>query len=179
MMPKGDDQEAICRRYRNISSGERSWVQIPSGPYQVMDDIYFMQLAVEEAMKCVPSGTAFSVGALIARGDKILSTGYSRELPGNTHAEECAIGKARDLDLEGCTIYTSLEPCHPRKSGKKSCTDRIIEARIGRVVIGSYEPPIFVECKGRERLGQAKIEVCYVRDFEQQVQELNSHLKAL
>lgn len=141
-----------------------------------MDDAYFMRLAVDEARKCIPSETAFSVGAVIVRGDIALSTGYSRELPGNTHAEECAIKKASGVALEGSTIYTTLEACHPRKSGKKSCTDRIIEARIRRVVIGSYEPPIFVECIGREKLQESGIEVCYVEGFVDILKQLNKHL---
>jgi pyrimidine deaminase RibD-like protein len=66
-------------------------------------DLDYMKLAILEANKCTPVETAFNVGAiLISSSGEILSTGfnppritqgYSRELPGNTHAEQCCLLK--------------------------------------------------------------------------------------
>ncbi|KDN50600.1 hypothetical protein RSAG8_01098, partial [Rhizoctonia solani AG-8 WAC10335] len=66
----------------------------------------YMRLALEEAAKCEPIPTAFCVGCVITvptlgsdgkMTQKILSTGYSREIAGNTHAEANALAKAYAL----------------------------------------------------------------------------------
>ncbi len=99
---------------------------------------YDMMLkALEEADKSPPTDAAFCVGCVIsftsdsprASSSEILATGFSRELPGNTHAEQCALDKlAKDfesksqpktaknvptLDLD---LYTTMEPCSERLS---------------------------------------------------------------
>ncbi|KAL5529264.1 hypothetical protein ACEPAG_5249 [Sanghuangporus baumii] len=64
-----------------------------------------MSLALEEARKCEPKPTAFSVGCvLVARpldaSPFILARSYSRELEGNTHAEANALARARRLSMD-------------------------------------------------------------------------------
>lgn len=136
-----------------------------------------MRLALDEAKKCIATATAFCVGAVIVAQSEsaslssptIISTGYSRELPGNTHAEACAIDKlfashpetASSL-LAGSDIYTTLEPCSVRLSGNRPCVDRLIEAKIGRCFVGVQEPTDFVECEGTRKLKEAGIEVWLV-----------------
>jgi pyrimidine deaminase RibD-like protein len=85
--------------------------------YFPLDDeqhIQYLRKALSEAEKCTPSPTAFCVGCVLvtryypssnANAEQqpqpvILATGYSRELPGNTHAEANALTKARDLSPE-------------------------------------------------------------------------------
>ncbi|KAL5490253.1 hypothetical protein ACEPAI_5086 [Sanghuangporus weigelae] len=68
-------------------------------------DHEMMSLALEEARKCEPKPTAFSVGCvLVARPPDaspfILARSYSRELEGNTHAEANALAKARGLSTD-------------------------------------------------------------------------------
>ncbi|EDO18422.1 hypothetical protein Kpol_1032p14 [Vanderwaltozyma polyspora DSM 70294] len=112
----------------------------------------YMELALEEAKKCPPTKTAFSVGAILANGTEVLSTGYSRELEGNTHAEQCALEKyftkigKREVPL-GSVLYTTMEPCSYRLSGNKPCLERILDAkgRIGSVFVGVLEPDTFVK----------------------------------
>lgn len=90
-----------------------------------------MELALKEAAKCGPTTTAFSVGAVLVNGSETLSTGYSRELIGNTHAEQCALEKyftqvgAREVP-EGTVLYTTMEPCSFRLSGNEPCVHRIL-----------------------------------------------------
>ncbi|MBI4030628.1 MAG: dihydrofolate reductase family protein [Proteobacteria bacterium] len=118
--------------------------------------------ATELAFLCPPTDRAYCVGALIASKDgAVLSTGYSREWEGNWHAEEIAIEKARraGTDLTGAAIYSSMEPCHPRLSGKKSCTEHIADSDIARVIFCLKEPLHFVQCRGEERLRAAGLEV--------------------
>ena len=49
-----------------------------------------MLQAVECANESIPVDTAYCVGCVIVKNNVIISTGYSRELPG-THAEESAL----------------------------------------------------------------------------------------
>lgn len=133
------------------------------------DDSKFLSLALDEARKCIPTSTAYCVGCVIVHpvSRKVLATGYSRQLPGNTHAEENALAKFElcrdeiDSDTKGLDMYATMEPCSERLSGNKSCTDRILEARglIGRVVLGVREPDTFVRCVGVEKLQERGIVV--------------------
>lgn len=102
--------------------------------------ISLMSLALYQASQCEPTSTAFCVGCVItdAQTNAILSTGFSRELPGNTHAEECALSKLIDqsqlqsqtsspsLPILHLNLYTSMEPCSERLSGSTPCAQRIL-----------------------------------------------------
>jgi len=115
---------------------------------------------------------------------KTLSTGYSRELPGNTHAEECAILKLQESFpethrslLEGAELFTTMEPCSKRLSGKKPCTELVLEAKIKRVVIGVREPDHFVKCEGVDILKQRDVIVSFTPQLEKECKALNSHFQ--
>jgi diaminohydroxyphosphoribosylaminopyrimidine deaminase / 5-amino-6-(5-phosphoribosylamino)uracil reductase len=78
------------------------------------------------------------VGAVIARDGEILGEGWHREY-GGAHAEVNAIEACGMEDLEGATLYVSLEPCcHEGKT--PPCTDAILQAGIRRVVVASDDP---------------------------------------
>ena len=78
------------------------------------------------------------VGAVVARGGEVLGEGWHDEY-GAPHAEVTAIRACGEVDLCGATIYVSLEPCCHR--GKQPpCTDAILQAGIGRVVVASDDP---------------------------------------
>jgi pyrimidine deaminase RibD-like protein len=133
----------------------------------------YMRLALNEALKCTPVPSAFCVGAVIVDpsdggGGQVLSTGYSRELPGNTHAEACALDKlAPELRerLGRCAMYTTMEPCSVRLSGNTPCVQRILDAGIRRVYVGTEEPPDFVVCEGTRLLRERGVEVTNVPDY--------------
>jgi pyrimidine deaminase RibD-like protein len=140
-----------------------------------------MRLAVSLAWQCPPSGTAFSVGAVIvdAAGAE-LSRGFSRE-GGDpvVHAEEAALGKLSPGDprLAGATIYSTLEPCSRRKSRPRTCTELIIAAGLARVVIAWREPALFVaDCQGYELLSQAGLALAELPEFAAAATEPNRHL---
>jgi pyrimidine deaminase RibD-like protein len=127
-------------------------------------DREYLLLALEEAKKCTPISTAYCVGCVIVNPatSTVLATGYSRELPGNTHAEENALAKLASQErLTGLDLYATMEPCSERLSGNKPCTDRILEAGglIRRVVLGVREPDKFVKCVGVEKLQSHGVEV--------------------
>jgi pyrimidine deaminase RibD-like protein len=118
----------------------------PTNPHARM-----MALALEQAEKCEPTPTAFCVGAVLtSSAGEILSTGYSRELPGNTHAEQVCLSKVNNVVPEGALLYTTMEPCSKRLSGNKSCVDRILECdgKIKTVYVGTLEPETFVNNTG-------------------------------
>jgi pyrimidine deaminase RibD-like protein len=165
------------------------------------EHLAFMKIALEEAKKCTPTPTAFCVGCVIVapvhsttrvEEKVILSTGYSRELEGNTHAEANALAKARDRSLhelekffpegiqsdggaekllKGADVYTTLEPCSVRTSGLPPCADALVDAQIGRCYIGVAEPDDFVTCEGAEKLKRSGIEVVWLKGLEQECLE--------
>jgi diaminohydroxyphosphoribosylaminopyrimidine deaminase/5-amino-6-(5-phosphoribosylamino)uracil reductase len=137
-------------------------------------------LAIELAKRCPPSASAFSVGAVIVdeRGVE-LARGFSRELPElpRCHAEEAALHKLPALAAAGATLYSSLEPCGRRASGKPPCTERIIAAGIGRVVIAWREPPVFVpDPCGVEVLTAAGVAVVELPELAAAAAAVNAHL---
>jgi diaminohydroxyphosphoribosylaminopyrimidine deaminase/5-amino-6-(5-phosphoribosylamino)uracil reductase len=97
------------------------------------------------------------VGAVIALGDEPLSEGFHREV-GGAHAEVEAISAAGDHELEGATMYISLEPCchHGRTP---PCVDAIRRAGIGRVVVASDDPSEHASGRGLGILRDEGIEV--------------------
>jgi diaminohydroxyphosphoribosylaminopyrimidine deaminase/5-amino-6-(5-phosphoribosylamino)uracil reductase len=78
------------------------------------------------------------VGAVIGEDDEVLGEGFHRAL-GGPHAEVEAIRSAGGRDLSEATLYVSLEPCchHGRTP---PCTEAILGAGIGRVVVASDDP---------------------------------------
>ncbi|GAA6001020.1 hypothetical protein JCM10207_007377 [Rhodosporidiobolus poonsookiae] len=159
------------------------------------EHIQYMRQALSEARKSIHIPTAFCVGCVLVSSpthptypSRVLSTGFSRELPGNTHAEQCALdkilspsstsaeesffaspafqGDARDALLEGASCYTTMEPCSERLSGNVPCVQRILNTGIKRVFIGVEEPGDFVECVGTRLLREKGVEVLVVVDPE-------------
>src|SRR5205823_3686815 len=76
------------------------------------------------------------VGVVIVKNGKIVVTGYRGESGTGDHGEYCALKKLSEADVQGATVYTTLEPCSTRKPPKKSCTQRLIESKVARVVYG-------------------------------------------
>lgn len=103
-----------------------------------MDDFGYMDIAYSLAEKAYKKDEV-PVGAIIVRGDKIVSRAYNmREHSQNAlhHAEIIAIDKAckklKTFRLNECTLYVTLEPC-------PMCAGAIVNARIGRVVYGARD----------------------------------------
>ncbi len=99
------------------------------------DDIYFMRLVLKEAKKAEKIGE-IPIGAIVVKDGKVISRSFNKVEKKNSslmHAEIDALLKAqkklRNWRLNGCTIYTNVEPC-------LMCTYAIILSRINRVVFG-------------------------------------------
>jgi diaminohydroxyphosphoribosylaminopyrimidine deaminase/5-amino-6-(5-phosphoribosylamino)uracil reductase len=99
-------------------------------------DRRLMSLAIEEARRGRPSPNPH-VGAVIARGDVVVSVGHHARA-GEAHAEVDAIVKAGEA-ARGATLYCTLEPCN-HFGRTPPCTDAIISAGLARVVVGSRDP---------------------------------------
>ena len=101
---------------------------------------HYMRQALDEANK---SGEAVGrpVGAVIVLDGEVLGrSGQRRETltDPTAHAEVLAIrDAARNLsrvDLSGCTLYTTLEPC-------PMCSGAIIVSKVSTVVVGALSTP--------------------------------------
>lgn len=150
------------------------------GSDEVEVHMELMDLAIQQANLAEPIETAFSVGCLLINRRNIITTGYSRELPGNTHAAQCAIAKSASTQeaplVKGCTLYTTMEPCSFRLSGNAPCSTHIINAGISRVVIGVKEPSTFSQCQGVARLREAGVDVIHLKVREEDCLRPNIHL---
>ncbi|MCR5537656.1 MAG: bifunctional diaminohydroxyphosphoribosylaminopyrimidine deaminase/5-amino-6-(5-phosphoribosylamino)uracil reductase RibD [Lachnospiraceae bacterium] len=99
------------------------------------------------------------VGAVIVKDGEVIGEGW-HERYGELHAERNALKNCRERgnDPEGAAIYVTLEPCcHYGKT--PPCTEALIEAKIARVVIGSFDPNPKVAGKGTQILRDAGMEV--------------------
>jgi len=98
------------------------------------------------------------VGAVLVHDDEIVAEGWHKKY-GELHAErECLMdARTKHLDLRGMTMYVTLEPCNHH--GKTPpCTEALIEAKVGTVVIGTRDPNS-VAAGGIEALEAAGITV--------------------
>lgn len=150
----------------------------------------YIALALSLAGKSPPKPTNFRVGAVLVHAptNTILSTGYTLELSGNTHAEQCCLSKyatekgVTEEDVgqvlpEGTVIYTTMEPCVKRLSGNMSCAERILATRseggsrgIGTVYSGVREPDTFVtDNQGKRKLEKAGVQYVLVGGMEEEI----------
>ena len=150
----------------------------PGGP-----DHRFLRWAVELSRLCPPSGSAFSVGAVIVGEDgEVLATGFSREQEDRDHAEEVALRKLAagqlgpDPRLRHATLYSSLVPCGARASRPVTCVQHIVAAGIPRVVFAWREPRLFTDGEGAEQLRAAGVAVTEVPELAGRARAVNAHL---
>lgn len=77
------------------------------------------------------------VGAVVLKGDRVIGEGWHAEY-GGLHAEPVALAGA-GAAARGATVVVTLEPCNHH--GKQPpCTDALIAAGIGRVVVAAEDP---------------------------------------
>ena len=146
----------------------------PGGP-----DHRFVRWAVELSRLCPPSGSAFSVGAVIVGEDgEVLATGFSREQEDHDHAEEVALRKLgwSDPRLRHATLYSSLVPCGARASRPVTCVQHIVAAGLPRVVFAWREPRLFTDGAGAEHLQAAGVAVTEVPGLADRAAAVNAHL---
>ena len=99
------------------------------------------------------------VGAVLAKDGEIVAEGWHKAL-GGPHAEvEClADARQKGVDPAACTLYVTLEPCN-HQGKTPPCTKAVLDAGIGRVVIGCVDPNPHVAGGGATVLRAAGLDV--------------------
>lgn len=120
-------------------------------------DRLFLRRAVELAERGLYSTTPNPrVGCVIVRDGRVIGRGWHVR-SGEAHAETNAIADA-DGNIEGATVYVSLEPCC-HTGLQPPCTDVLIRGRVHRVVGAMGDPDPRVRGMGYQTLRDAGIEV--------------------
>jgi diaminohydroxyphosphoribosylaminopyrimidine deaminase/5-amino-6-(5-phosphoribosylamino)uracil reductase len=96
------------------------------------------------------------VGCVLVQDGQIVGEGYHQRF-GEAHAEVEALRKAGEA-ARGADAYVTLEPCcHHGKTGP--CTQALLQAQVGRVLVGCEDPNPQVAGNGVAELRQAGLEV--------------------
>jgi len=98
-----------------------------------------------------------AVGAVLVRGQRVISRGYHRA-SGLPHAEIECLAAAPTGSLRPATLYITLEPCSTI-GRTPPCTDAIVRAGVGRVVIGATDPNPLHGGRGIDQLRASGIRV--------------------
>lgn len=171
--PGLNDLELWLHAYK-YEAEDKSWSYKTQYPDWAIDHSKkFMQIALQEAKKCGETETQYNVGAVLVCDGKVLETGHTRELPGNTHAEQCALEKfsktGKSLPV-GAELYTTMEPCTFRASGNLPCADRVISTNIKTCFVGVTEPDIFVKDNSSyTKLTEKGIEYVFIPGYEDEI----------
>ena len=120
-------------------------------------DRLFLRRAVELAKRGLYSTTPNPrVGCVIVRDGRVIGRGWHVRR-GEAHAEANAVADAGG-DVEGATVYVSLEPCC-HTGLQPPCTDAFIRGRVHRVVGAMGDPDPRVVGMGYQTLREAGIVV--------------------
>ncbi len=104
-----------------------------------MDDLAFMQIALEMAQKAALANEV-PVGAVLVKDGEIVAMGHNQPISGSDptlHAEVVVLReyaqKIQNYRLTDTTLYVTLEPC-------LMCAGALVHARIKRVVFACPDP---------------------------------------
>jgi diaminohydroxyphosphoribosylaminopyrimidine deaminase / 5-amino-6-(5-phosphoribosylamino)uracil reductase len=106
------------------------------------------------------------VGAVVVGDGEVIGEGFHAEL-GDLHAERAALAdcRKRGEDPAGATMYVTLEPC-AHQGRQPPCAEAILEAGIGRIVIGSDDPSEKAAGRGPGILRDGGVAVEFATDEE-------------
>jgi len=99
------------------------------------------------------------VGCVLVKDGRIIAEGWHDHL-GDLHAEQAAIADAEEKGeaTEGCTAYVTLEPCN-HFGLTPPCTQALLWAGVGEVVVATRDPNPTVRGQGVEVLLEAGVSV--------------------
>jgi ATP-dependent DNA helicase RecG len=128
--------------------------------------VALMQMAIDESHLSIPEHsdkTDLLVGAIIATADgEVLAKAHRGELREGEHCAFTLIErKLVNVNLKGCVLYVTLEPCtdESREKPKKGCSTHIGKARLVKVYIGVDDPNPKIAGTGITALKEKSIEV--------------------
>ncbi len=136
--------------------------------------IEVMRLSVPEHR---PDGSPSPlVGAVLVRPDGSIVTAARGELRNGNHAEFILLErKCLSEKLDGCTLFTTLEPCLDRNKPKRGCARHIVSARIKEVYVGLEDDNPRVAGKGIEYLRRHGVTVhMFDRDLQDEILTVNN-----
>jgi diaminohydroxyphosphoribosylaminopyrimidine deaminase/5-amino-6-(5-phosphoribosylamino)uracil reductase len=96
------------------------------------------------------------VGAVVVKDGQVVGRGYHRRA-GLPHAEVEALRAAGEA-ARGADLYVTLEPCN-HQGRTPPCTQAILEAGVGRVIIATRDPNPRVTGRGVEFLTDRDVQV--------------------
>lgn len=140
--------------------------------------VAWMERAVSLARTSVQEGGrqdhAPAVGAVIVKDGIEVAAAYRGMCGAGCHAEYCALAGRDASQLQGATVYTTLEPCSRRGPGKIPCAQRLIDAKVKTVFIGQFDPNPKIYREGWRMLRDAGVEIRSFRsDYRQELSVLN------
>ena len=122
-------------------------------------DLLMMRRAIELARSATRTSPNPKVGAVVARGESVISEG-SHQGPPHPHAEKAAL---EGVDARGATLYINLEPCSHQTAfdgrARQPCCEAVVAAGIRRVVAAMEDPDPRVRGRGFRYLRSRGVEV--------------------
>ncbi len=141
-----------------------------------IDSRSMMKKAIEVMRQSVPEhrpdgSPSPSVGAVLVRPDGSVVTAARGELRDGDHAEFILLErKCPGERLDGCALFTTLEPCLDRNEPKRGCARHIVSARIKEVYVGLEDDNPRVAGKGIEHLRRHGVTVhMFDRDLQDEI----------
>lgn len=141
-----------------------------------IDSRSMMKKAIEVMRQSVPEyrpdgSPSPSVGAVLVRPAGSILTAARGELRDGNHAEFILLErKCPGERLDGCTLFTTLEPCLDRNEPKRGCARHIVSARIKEVYVGIEDDNPRVAGKGIEYLHRHGVTVrMFDRDLQDEI----------
>jgi diaminohydroxyphosphoribosylaminopyrimidine deaminase/5-amino-6-(5-phosphoribosylamino)uracil reductase len=137
------------------------------------NDEFYMQRAFNLAALAKDEDVLINpkVGAVYVKNNVILAEGYHKGF-GQLHAEYNAL-KDQPISVEGATVYVTLEPC-AHDDLYPACTKLLIEKKVARVVIASFDPNPIEDGDGVAALAAAGIAIT-TGVLEEKNKVLNAH----
>jgi len=135
-----------------------------------MSDDKYMAMAIALAKKALGRTSPNPcVGALVVKDGVVVGCGYHLRA-GTPHAEVHALREAGEM-ARGATLYVTLEPCN-HTGRTPPCTQAVLAAGIGRVVVGMSDPNPLVAGAGIRML-QGRGLSCQVGVLEEKCRAIN------
>jgi len=140
-----------------------------------------MRMAIDEARKSknVPEKAPIFVGAIVTKNGEFLDNAHRGERALGDHAEYTVLEKKLlNTDLDGATVYATLEPCivgsHPGEKYRWPCAHWIVERGIKKVWVGDLDPNPNICGRGIAHLEEHGVVIEYFpSELRNEIRELN------